>query len=54
MDNQPFIEISVKNFLMTSTDLIESYAEPEIEIKADAIFAHLMTRTRHSGWGLHH
>ena len=49
------VKVTIKDFLWDEvTGLPQSYAEPEIEIKADAIFAHLMTRTRHSGWGLHH
>ena len=49
------VKVTIKDFLWDEvTGLPQSYAEPEIEIKADAIFAHLMTRTRQGGWGLHH
>ena len=49
------VKVTIKDFLWDEvTGLPQSYAEPKIEIKADAIFAHLMTRTRQGGWGLHH
>jgi len=48
------VKIAIKDFLWDEvTGLPGSYAEPEIEIKADAVFAHLMMRNRVGGGGLH-